>query len=190
MIARQEQCNEIDQNKNEGPSTRNPQEKNSFDWSFRPFQMFIKILIGVDLTITKNPTKKGWFRPLRVSYIFLMLLLNLLVNVMWNVELIQAISRQPSNFDDASNDSDISLDASFTPRVIMEYLNSNIYYFGVHLTFLLATCCNESKKSSWDCLWAQIDKIQNECQLLNVCDQYRKSRKIVILALIYVLMVY
>lgn len=190
MTAEPNQRNVNGQNKNEESSTQNPEEKLSFEWSFKPFQVLIKILTGVDLTITKTSAKNCWFSSIGPFYAFLMLILNLIVNVMWDVELIQAISQQPSNFDKASNDTvDISSDASFTPLGIIEYLNSNIYYLGVHLAFLLTTCCNKSKQSSWGCLWTQIDRIQKECQLLNVCDQCRKSRKIVILALIYVIVV-
>lgn len=178
--------------KNKEFSAQNQPQKADFDWSFNPFRIFIKILTGVDLlSITKTYNRKGWFPSIRVPHAYLMFLLNLIVNVMWDIELIEAIFPTPSpdseNNESYSYNDTATYDASFTPREVMEYLTSNIYYLGIHLAFLLATIC-EDNKSSWARLWSQIGTIQKECGL-NICDQYGKCRSVVIFGLVFILMV-
>jgi len=181
-------------NRNEELLAQNQLQKSNFDWSFKPFLIFIKILTGVDLSITKAYNKKYWFLSIRASRAYLMFLLNLVVNVMWDIEMIMSIF--PTQIDNNETDSDYNGtalessdldDSSFTLREIMEYITSNIYYLGIHFAFLLATFCN-TRNSPWACLWAQIYSIQKECEL-NVYDQYWKFRRIVIFGMTCILMV-
>ena len=164
-----------------------------FDWSLKPFQIFIKFLTGVDLFNTKKekvsdgPNRKRSITPIRVLYISLMLILNLIYNAMDAIEAIQGIFISLSSVDDADL-------YHFSPRDIFEYAASIIYYVGMCGAFLFATCCrNPTSTSSWTCLWTQIKKIQDECGLLedeNTSYLFRKCRRVATFGIMFALVVY
>ncbi len=193
------------QNKNAVETSKSNQEsvQFGFDWSFKPFRIFFKLFIGIDLSITKNNYKKEvesnqssnlkycWIPTIRASHIFLVFIVNFMYNLMYVGEMIHTILETPSSSNEtSSNETNSNSDAGgVTPREFMEYVTSDIYFFGIHCVFLLVTCCSSSKTSSWTCLWIQIRNIQRECIEDATSDLFKKYRKTVVFAFAYIFVV-
>lgn len=168
-----------------------------FEWSLKPFQMFIKFLTGVDLFSTIKETagdgpllnRKFFITPIRIVHISLMLILNLMYNSMDAAEAIQGVFATPPSVDQA----DFEVYA-FSPRDLFEYATSIMYYAGMCCAFLFATCCrNPTSTSSWTCLWTHIKRIQDECRLLEdeeTSNLFRKCRWVAIFGIMFALGVY
>lgn len=172
-----------------------------FDWSFKPFRIFVKVFTGIDLSITKNNFKKEaeanhssglkscWIPTVRASHIFIIFIANFMYNLMYVGEMIHSLLEIPSN-ENGSNETSSDGDAGgITPREAMEYVTSDIYFFGIHCVFLLVTYCSSSKASSWTCLWIQIRNIQRECIEDANSDLFKKYRRTVLFAFVYIFVV-
>jgi hypothetical protein len=152
-----------------------------FDWSLKPFRNFVRILMGIDLKSSKSAIEKCslWSKLFTWGHILLFFLVNLTVNAMWFVELIKQIIPL-----DANESNTFLLEANETShkllvKDIFEYLNSNVYYLGLHLYFLYITCLS----SKWNDLWDSLQTISKEYQFED--EQFRKCRRAVLFGLVW-----
>lgn len=166
-------------------STTSTKEIN-FNWSLKPFQILFKVLTGVNLLSSTQPSSKTtslglkWFSW---GHIFIFFLVNLAVNVMWSFELIKMLIS-----DDSNEKSEFLQYASNAPRDkrvnnILDYLNSNVFYVGLHLYFLYITCWS----SKWDDFWNLMRLTQKECEFNE--ELFYECRKVVLFAFLFMLMV-
>lgn len=157
-----------------------------FNWSLKPLQILFKVLTGVNLlssTQSSSKTTSLWLKRFAWGHIFVFFLVNLAVNVMWSFELIKMLIS-----DDSNEKSEFLQYASNAPRDkrvnnIVDYLNSNVFYLGLHLYCLYITCWS----SKWNDFWNHMRVIQKECKFNEKL--FYECRKIVLFAFLFMLMV-
>lgn len=160
-----------------------------FDWSFKPFQIFVKILTGIDLLSSNtqpSPIIKPsflWSKWFSRGHTYLFFFVNLIISAMWSVEMIKMIIPIDKN---ETNEMLLRVHATSynqLTRDIFEYLNSISVYLGIHLYFLYITCWG----TEWNNLWSKMQTIQKECKFKE--ELFRECRTAVFFVLLWMLMV-
>ena len=145
-------------------STSPPRKELDFNWCLKPFQIFVKLISGVDLfsstRSSTSPSTKNTYRWLQLFtwvHICLVLFVNVIINAMWSVELIKQIVPL-----DANETNEYLLNTRTGTHLLKDifgYLNSNIFYLSLHLYFLYITHWS----SKWNDFWSEMQTIQKEC---------------------------
>lgn len=159
-----------------------PRKELDFNWCLKPFQIFVKVMSGVDLfsstrssTSTKNTYR--WLQLLTWAHIFIFLFVNFIVNAMWSIELIKQMFPL-----DANETNKYLLNARTGTQLLKDifgYLNSNVFYLSLHLYFLYITHWS----SKWNDFWSEMQVIQKECSFNK--ELFYECRRAVFFAFIF-----
>ena len=149
---------------NKFESSTAPRREIDFNWCLKPFQIFVKILCGVDLLSSTPSSSKTtttlWLKWISGSYICLFFFVNLAVNAMWCFELITMMTPLDSGekselFVEKRQESKNKL-----VKDTLDYLNCNVFYLSLYIYFLYITCWS----SKWNDFWSYMKTIEKECQ--------------------------
>jgi len=159
-----------------------------FDWSFKPFQILVKILTGINLlsSNTQAPSIETTFlrsKWLARGHICLFFFVNLIINAMWFFELIKQII--PLDVNEKNEFLLRANKASYNQltKDVFERFNSTLVYLGIHLYFLYITCWG----ANWSDFWDQMQTIRKECRFKE--ELFRECRTAVFCVLLWMLMV-
>ncbi len=156
-----------------------------FNWSFKSLQCFVKILTGVDLLSSLRHLSKTsrWLKWFARGHVCLLFSVNVMVNIMWSIELIKMMIPLDVN---ETNEFLLALEKTSYNQLtkdIVEYLNSNVFYLGLQLNFLYITCWS----SKWNDFWGHVIIIERECRFKQ--DLYYECRRVVLFVLFWMLTV-
>jgi len=164
-----------------------PKKEIDFNWCLKPFQIFVKVLSGVDLLLSscESSSKRSslclkWFSG---GYICLFFFVNLVVNAMWSFELIKMMTPQDSGEKSRFLLEKRKESKNNLVKDILDYLNCNFFYLGLHLYLLHITRWS----SKWNDFWSHMQTIQKECQFKE--ELFYKCRNSVLFVFLWMFMV-
>lgn len=131
-----------------------------FSWSLKPFNIFVRVLTGVDL-VPSTRLSSLWLKWFTGVHICVSFFVNLIVNAIWFFDLINTIIPMNANKtpEFLLEENDTALSFNELAKEALDILNSNVYYLSLHLYFLYITRWS----SKWSNFWSFMQTIQNEC---------------------------
>lgn len=180
--------------------------ESSFEWSLKPYVMFMKIFLGVQADYSSTSGKKIG-RCCFTLYACILLLLNAIfngfyVNQFYHYRILNVVPANPRNQPTPVQQSVIpnsQPSMQNQPEVVVsrnvsysktDYISLGIdmvnqvsNLFGIHLCFFIISIMTSRSKNIWDCLL----KIQRQLQLTDSC--YRRIRKAVFWGFFFLIVV-
>lgn len=179
-------------------SVNNLSRESSFEWSLKPYVIFMKFFLGVQADYSSTSGNKKLGRCAFIFYACILLLLNAIFNgfyfnQFYHYRILNVVPTTPINQPTPGQQSVIPNSQQSIqinqPEVVV---NRNVSYskidyislgidmvnqvsnlFGIHLCFLIVSIMTSRSKHLWDCLL----QIQLQLQLTDSC--YRRIRKAV-----------